>query len=81
MSLSQSPILTGVAARQHQHDLQREAAQWRVATRAVVTTPPCPGSANRRHTAATSWLVRAARQLGIPIPAQPAPAAEALSQG
>ncbi len=89
MSLYPSPTRTAVAAQQRQHELQREAAQWRAATRAVTATTqrpaaaltPHPGAANRRHAGAASWLARAARRRGLPLPARPAPGTEAWAQG
>jgi hypothetical protein len=74
MTCSHSPILTAAAAHQRQHELRCEAAQWRAATRAMLTTtqPPAAGAA--------SWLSRAVRRLGRLRPARPAPGAEAWSQ-
>lgn len=76
MTLSHSPIQTAAAAQQRQHAFQREAKEWRVARAVTVTTQrpspastPQPGRIVRRHADDVSRLTRAARRLGVPLPA------------
>ena len=85
MSLTQSPHLTAIAARQHQQELRREATRWHAASRAATPSITYPGAANHRQAGtvsrrAVSWQTRVACWLRAPLPARPTRIAEAGSQ-
>jgi hypothetical protein len=62
MSLSPCPTLTAASAHQRQHELRREATEWRVATRAPAAPAPRPAGNQDEHRRAEDAAQERCRQ-------------------